>query len=119
VGSTQRVMAMAVYRTRQQAIPKDDRGPLEVSDGALGHYQNKNPQLDRVLAVVREFCAIGMESKVAEDGRQALEHTRGVWMKGYSDCPGGPGRIIWDLRGKHDGHRRDGNPGPGGALSTH
>ena len=61
VESIQIVMAMEVYRT--PTIPKDDREPLEVFDGAVGHYQTRIPQLDRVLAVVREFCAIGMESK--------------------------------------------------------
>jgi hypothetical protein len=65
-------------------IPKDDHAPVEVFDGAVEPCQTKIPQLDRVLAVVREFCAIGMESKVAEDGRQALEHTRAVRMAIYS-----------------------------------
>jgi hypothetical protein len=65
-------------------IQKDDRGMLEGFDEALGHYQNKILQLDRVFAVVREFCAIGKESKVAEDGRQALEHTRGMRMVVYN-----------------------------------
>jgi hypothetical protein len=46
-------------------------------------YQISNPQLDRVLAVVREYCAIGRESKKAENGRQALEHTRAVRMAIY------------------------------------
>jgi hypothetical protein len=65
-------------------IPKDDQVPVEVFDGAVGHYQTKTPQLDKVLAVVREFCAIGMESKVAEDGRQALGHTRAVRVVVYN-----------------------------------
>jgi hypothetical protein len=65
-------------------IPKDDQAPVEVFDGAVEHHQTKIPQLERALAVVREFCAIGMESEVAEDGRQALEHTRAVQMVLYN-----------------------------------
>jgi hypothetical protein len=46
----------------------------------LGRYRTENPELERVLAVVRGYCAIEMESKIAEDGRQALEHTRAERM---------------------------------------
>ena len=49
-------------------IQKDDRGASKGPDEASGHYQTENPGLARVLAVVREYCAIGMESKIAEDG---------------------------------------------------
>ena len=39
--------------------------------------------------MVKEYCAIGVESKKAEDGRQALEHTRAermvVWNFGEKD----------------------------------
>ena len=68
---------------------KGDQDTLVGFDDVLGHYQNKNPQLERVLTVVRGYCAIGMESKIAEDGRQALEHTRAermvVWNHGEED----------------------------------
>jgi hypothetical protein len=52
-------------------IPRGDQDTLGGFDDALGHYQNKIPQLDRVLTMARGYCAIGMESKIAEDGRQA------------------------------------------------
>ena len=84
VRAIQRVMAMEVYRTRQQFRKMTGARWEDGFDDALGHHQNKIPQLDRVLAMVREFCAIGRESKVAEDGRQALEHTRGVRMVVYN-----------------------------------
>jgi hypothetical protein len=62
-------------------IPKDDLTSAEVFDGAGGGAcQIKIPQLDRALAVVREYCAIGSGSKKAGNGRQALEHTRAVRM---------------------------------------
>ena len=55
----------------------------------MGSYQTKNLQLDRAYAVVRGYCAIGTESKKAEDGRQALEHARAermvVWNFGEKD----------------------------------
>jgi hypothetical protein len=54
-------------------IPKDD-------EEAAALNQNKNTKLDRALTVIKKFCAIGRESKLAEDGRQALEHTRAVRM---------------------------------------
>jgi hypothetical protein len=42
--------------------PKDDGDPLAGGlDGAGGSYQINNPQLDRVLAVVREYCTTGRE----------------------------------------------------------
>ena len=65
-------------------IQKGDHDTLVGFDGALEHHQNKIPQLDRVLTMPREYCAIGMESKIAEDGRQALEHTRAERMVVYS-----------------------------------
>jgi hypothetical protein len=34
--------------------------------------------------MVREYCAIGQEPKKAENGRQALEHTRAVRMAIYN-----------------------------------
>jgi hypothetical protein len=69
--------------------PKGDFGTRwEYSTGSwacwVGNYQNKIPQLNRVLAVVRELCAIGKEWKVAEGGRQAFERTRGVRMVVYN-----------------------------------
>ena len=63
---------------------KGDQDTLVGFDDVLGHYQNKNPQLDRVLTMVRGHCAIGMESKIAEDGRQALVHTRAERMVVYN-----------------------------------
>jgi hypothetical protein len=105
-------------------IQKGDHDTLVGFDGALEHHQNKIPQLDRVLTMPREYCAIGMESKIAEDGRQALEHTRAAdgglrpWREGYSGCSG-DSCIIWDSRGKHDGYRRNGCPWSGGTLPTH
>jgi hypothetical protein len=65
-------------------IQKGDRDTAEGFDIASEHHQNKIPQLDRVFAVLRGYCAIGMESKIAEDGRQALEHTRAERMVVYS-----------------------------------
>jgi hypothetical protein len=57
-------------------IPKDgdhlNGGPEE----DVERYQIENPKLARALTVVKEYCAIGQESKSADDGRQALEHTR-------------------------------------------
>jgi hypothetical protein len=48
-------------------IPKDGDhlkgGPGE--DGEL--YQIENPKLDKALAVVKEYCTIGPESKIAEE----------------------------------------------------
>jgi hypothetical protein len=70
-------------------IAKGDQGTLEEFDEALGSYQAKILELDKVHAVVKEYCAIGRESKKAEDGRQALEHTRAermvVWNFGEKD----------------------------------
>jgi hypothetical protein len=66
-------------------IQKGVQDTLEGFDEALEHYQkNKIPQLDRVPTMAREYCAIGMESKIAEDGRQALEHARAERMVVYS-----------------------------------
>ena len=44
-------------------IPRGDNTPAGGLDGAGGSYQNKNPQLNRILAVVRGYCAIGREKK--------------------------------------------------------
>jgi hypothetical protein len=63
-------------------IPKDGdhlkEGLEEVAVAELN--QTENPKLARALAMIKEYCAIGQESKLAEDGRQALEHTRAVRM---------------------------------------
>jgi hypothetical protein len=61
-------------------IAKGDQGTLEAFDEALGSYQAKNRELDKVYAVVKEYCAIGRGPKKAEDGRQASEHTRAERM---------------------------------------
>jgi hypothetical protein len=61
-------------------IPKDGDHPKEGTEEAVALNQNENTKLDRALAVIKEFCAIGRGSKLAEDGRQALEHTRAVRM---------------------------------------
>jgi hypothetical protein len=65
-------------------IPKDgdhlEGGPEEDE----GPYQIRNPQLDKAIAVVKEYRAIGPEKQIAEDGRQALEHTRAVRMAIYN-----------------------------------
>jgi hypothetical protein len=65
-------------------IPKDDDhlkgGPEEDAE----RHQIENPKLAKALTVVKEYCAIGRESKIAEDGRQALEHTRAVRMAIYN-----------------------------------
>jgi hypothetical protein len=60
--------------------PKDDDHPKEGPEEAVALNQNENTKLDRAPTVVKEYCAIGRESKLAEDGRQALEHTRAVRM---------------------------------------
>jgi hypothetical protein len=61
-------------------IPKDGDHLKEGSEVAAERNQNENPKLDRALTVLKEYCAIGRESKLAEDERQALEHTRAVRM---------------------------------------
>jgi hypothetical protein len=48
-------------------IPKDADHLAGGADGAGDPYQISNPQLDRAIAVVREHCAIGRESKKAEN----------------------------------------------------
>ena len=40
-------------------IAKGDQDTQEGFDEALGSYQATNLQLDRVYAMVREYCAIG------------------------------------------------------------
>jgi hypothetical protein len=63
VWGIQRVMAMEVYRTRRQ-FRKMARPRWEYSTEPWSLVcQTKIPQLDGVLAVVRELCAIGMGSK--------------------------------------------------------
>ena len=44
-------------------IPKDGDHLQEGSEGAAERYQNENPKLDRALTVLKEYCAIGRESK--------------------------------------------------------
>ena len=70
-------------------IAKGDQDTLEGFNEALDSHQAKNNDLDKAYAVVVEYCAIGRESKKAEDGRQALEHTRAermvVWNFGEKD----------------------------------
>jgi hypothetical protein len=61
-------------------IPKND-GHLKEGLGEVAELNHtENPKLARALAVIKEYCAIGQESKSAEDGRQALGHTRAVRM---------------------------------------
>jgi hypothetical protein len=52
-------------------IAKDDLDTREGFNGALDRYQAKNNGLDKAYAMVVEYCAIGKESKKAEDGRRA------------------------------------------------
>jgi hypothetical protein len=66
------------------AIPQDGDHLKEGSEEDVERYQIENPKLARALAVVKEYCAIGRESKSAEDGRQALEHTRAARMAIYN-----------------------------------
>jgi hypothetical protein len=105
-------------------IAKGDQDTKGGFHEALGSYQAKNIDLDKVYAVVKEYCAIGKGSKKAENGRQALEHTRAermvVWNFGEEDIKAT--RVILaarDLRGRHGGYRCDGDSGPGGTLQTH
>jgi hypothetical protein len=53
-------------------IPTDDHASVEVFAGDDLHYQ--------AIRVVKGHCAMGRGAKKAEDGRQALEHTRAVRM---------------------------------------
>jgi hypothetical protein len=70
-------------------IAKGDQGTQGGVDEALGRYQEKYIELDKVHAVVKGYCAIGRGSKKAEGGRQAREHTRAgrmvVWNFGEED----------------------------------
>jgi hypothetical protein len=79
------VTTTEVYVSDAPTIPKGGDhlkgGPEE--DGEL--HQIENPQLDKALTVVKGHCAIGPESKIAEDGRQGLEHTRAVRMAIYNE----------------------------------
>jgi hypothetical protein len=70
-------------------IAKGDQDTQGGFDEALGSYQANNIDLDKVYAVVKEYIAIGKGSKKADNGRQALEHTRAermvVWNFGEKD----------------------------------
>jgi hypothetical protein len=44
--------------------------------GDVIHYQTINPKVTHAIRVVKEYCTMGRGAKKAEDGRQALEHTR-------------------------------------------
>jgi hypothetical protein len=73
------------------AIAKGDQDTQGGFDEALGSYPAKNIGLDKVYAVVTEYCAIGRGPTKAENGRhQAPEHsTRAermvVWNFGEND----------------------------------
>jgi hypothetical protein len=62
------------------AIPKGDYASVEVFTGDDLHYQTMNPKVIQAIRVVKGYCAMGRGAKKAEDGRQALEHTRAVRM---------------------------------------
>ena len=101
-------------------IAKGDQDTLEGSNEALGSHQAKNNGLDKAYAVVVEYCAIGKWSKKAEDGRQALEHTRAermvVWNFGEKDIKAI--RVILAAHGIYAADMMDidamGVPGPEG-----
>jgi hypothetical protein len=92
-------------------IPKDgdhlEGGLVE----NVERHQIENPELARALTVVKEYCAIGQESKSAEDGRQALERAYASSANGdlrrgrkrYCQCSGNFG-LIWDICGRHGGY---------------
>ena len=63
-------------------IPKDGDHLKEGSEVAAERNQNENPKLDRALTVLKEYCAIGRESKIS--GRW----TPGVraYARGANDC---------------------------------
>jgi hypothetical protein len=67
-------------------IAKGDLDTREGSNEALDRHQAKNNGLDKAYAMAVEYCAFGRESKKAEDGRRAPEHTRAerlvVWNFG-------------------------------------
>jgi hypothetical protein len=71
-------------------IQKDDREAPELPEDATkpcGITRPKTRGLKGFLrwhGATRGYCAIGMESKVAEDGRQALEHIRTERVVVYS-----------------------------------
>ena len=89
--------------------------------------RQKNNGLDKAYAMAVEYCAIGRESKKAEDGRRALEHTRAerlvVWNFGEKDIK--TIRVILAANGIYAVDMTDiddaanGDPGPGGILQTH
>ena len=65
-------------------IPKDDYASVEVFAGDDLYYQTMNPKVTQAIIVVKEYCTMGRGAKKAEDGRQALEHTRAVRMTAYN-----------------------------------
>jgi hypothetical protein len=73
---TPRVMGTEVFSTRQLSRRVTRQDPLEGCNEASDSNQAQNKGLDKAHAVIVEYCAIGKESKKAEDGRRALEHTR-------------------------------------------
>ena len=101
-------------------IAKEDLESREVFSEALDRYQAKNNDLDKAYAMVAEYCAIGKESKRAEDGRRALEHTRAerlvVWNFGEKDIK--TIRVILAANGIYAVDMTDidamGIPDPGG-----
>jgi hypothetical protein len=74
------VTTTEVYVSGASTIPKDGGHLKEGLEEVAERNQTENPKLARALAVIKGHCAIGRESKSAEDGRQALEHTRAVRM---------------------------------------
>jgi hypothetical protein len=57
-------------------IPQDDDEARYEFTGDAIHYQTINPKVTQAIRVVKEYCTMGRGAKKAEDGRQALEHTR-------------------------------------------
>ena len=107
-------------------IAKGDQDTLEGSNEALDSHQAKNNDLDKAYAMVVEYCEIGNESKKAEDGRRALEHTRAermvVWNFGEKDIK--TIRVILAANGIYAVDMTDidamGIPDPGGyCRQTH
>jgi hypothetical protein len=65
-------------------IPQDDDEARDEFTGDVIHYQTINPEVTQAIRMAKEYCAIGRGAKKAEDGRQALEHTRTVRMTAYN-----------------------------------
>jgi hypothetical protein len=73
------------------------------------HYQTANPKVTQAIRVVKGYCTMGRGAKKAEDGRQALEHTRAVrmaartkcWRGGYKKCSDSIGCKCYS-RGKRE-----------------